>query len=101
MNLQGATPGLLRGKIDVGRSRDKLPWPDVAAAPLGTDEEAAGARAMHKEIAQARGTGHAFAAQPSWTFAAQPSWTSTCWFFVVVIVLIGASFVFALWISGK
>jgi len=48
---------------------------------------------MHKEIAQARGTGHAF--------AAQPSWTSTCWFFVVVIVLIGASFVFALWISGK
>ena len=93
MNVQGATPSLPRGKIDVGRSSDKLSWPDLAAAPLGTDEEAAGARAMHKEIAQARGTGHAF--------AAQPSWTSTCWFFVVVIVLIGASFVFALWISGK
>jgi len=93
MNVRGATPSLLRGKIDVGRSSDTLPWPDLAAAPLGTDEEAAGAPAMHKEIAQARGTGHAF--------AAQPSWSSTCWFFVIVIVLIGASFVFALWISGK
>jgi hypothetical protein len=93
MNVQGATRGLLRGKIDVRRGGDKLSWPDLATAPLGTDEEAAGAPAMHNEIAQARGTGHAF--------AAQPSWSNTCWFFVVVIVLIGASFVFALWISGK
>jgi len=96
MNVQGATPGLLRGKIDVGRSRDKLPWPDLAAAPLGTDEEAAGAPAMHKEIAQARWTEHGFAAQSSWSGA--------CAFLVVVIVvigiiiLIGASFVSSLWI---
>ena len=93
MTVQYGTTSLLRGKIDAGRGIDKLPQPDLATAPLGTDEEAAGAPAMHKEIAQARGTGHAF--------AAQPSWTSTCWFFVVVIVLIGVSFVFALWISGK
>ena len=96
MSVQGATPSLLGGKIDVGRSSDKLSWPDLAAAPLGTDEEAAGAPAMHKEIAQARWTEHGFAAQSSWSGA--------CAFLVVVIVLIGiiiligASFVSAPWI---
>lgn len=33
----------LRGDIDAGRTRDKVPFPDPAAAPLGTDDEAAGA----------------------------------------------------------
>jgi len=32
----------LRNAIDHGRTRDKVNWPDPAAAPLGTDEEAAG-----------------------------------------------------------
>lgn len=32
----------LRGDIDEGRMRDKVPFPDPAAAPLGTDDEAAG-----------------------------------------------------------
>lgn len=32
----------LRGDIDSGRTRDKVTGSDPAAAPLGTDEEAAG-----------------------------------------------------------
>jgi len=32
----------LRSKIDSGESGDKIPWTDPAAAPLGTDDEAAG-----------------------------------------------------------
>jgi len=96
MTVQYGTTSLLRGKIDAGRGIDKLPRPDLATAPLGTDEEAAGAPAMHKEIAQACWTEHGFAAQSSWSGA--------CAFLVVVIVLIGiiiligASFVSSLWI---
>lgn len=32
----------LRRDIDRGKAGDKIPFPDPAAAPLGTDEEAAG-----------------------------------------------------------
>lgn len=32
----------LRADIDAGRTHDKAPFPDPAAAPLGTDDEAAG-----------------------------------------------------------
>ncbi len=35
-------PETLRGAIDSGRTRDKVDFPDPAAAPLGTDDEAAG-----------------------------------------------------------
>ena len=96
MTVQYGTISLLRGKIDAGRGVDKLSRPDLATAPLGTDEEAAGAPAMHKEIAQARWT--------EYGFAAQSSWSGACAFLVVVIVvigiiiLIGASFVSSLWI---
>jgi hypothetical protein len=36
------TPDQLRRDIDSGRTGDKVAFPDPAAAPLGTDEEAAG-----------------------------------------------------------
>jgi hypothetical protein len=55
MTVQYGTISLLRGKIDAGRGVDKLSRPDLATAPLGTDEEAAGAPAMHKEIARHAG----------------------------------------------
>ena len=32
----------LRNKVDLGKTGDKISFPDPAAAPLGTDEEAAG-----------------------------------------------------------
>ena len=38
----GATTEQLRHDIEQGRTGDKVRFPDPAAAPLGTDEEAAG-----------------------------------------------------------
>ena len=43
----------LRARIDAGRTGDKVPGADPAAAPLGTDEEAAGTPAKPAEIATA------------------------------------------------
>lgn len=43
----------LRGDIDAGRNHDKVPFPDPAAAPLGTDDEAAGAPAGTERRAMA------------------------------------------------
>jgi len=39
---QGATTAQLREAIDAGRTGSKVPNPDPAASPLGTDDEAAG-----------------------------------------------------------
>lgn len=39
-----ATGERVRGAIDAGRTGDKIPYADPAAAPLGTDAEAAGHR---------------------------------------------------------
>ena len=52
----------LRSDIDHGRTGDKVAFPDPAAAPLGTDDEAAGAapppsspaRAMDEERVERR-----------------------------------------------
>jgi hypothetical protein len=41
-NPTRAYPDQLRHDIDCGRTCDKVAFPDPAAAPLGTDEEAAG-----------------------------------------------------------
>lgn len=55
------TSDRLRSDIDGGRTGDKVPWPDPAAAPLGTDDEAAGhgpdgarLEAAHRAEVQAR-----------------------------------------------
>ncbi|MQT14689.1 hypothetical protein [Segnochrobactrum spirostomi] len=39
---RSSAPDRLRKAIDGGRSGDKVPFSDPAAAPLGTDDEAAG-----------------------------------------------------------
>ncbi|MBS7539496.1 hypothetical protein [Ancylobacter lacus] len=44
----------LRHDIDRGLTGDKVPFPDPAAAPLGTDDEAAGTPASPEAIAHAR-----------------------------------------------
>jgi hypothetical protein len=38
----GSTMAQLRNDIDRGLTGEKVDWPDPAAAPLGTDDEAAG-----------------------------------------------------------
>jgi hypothetical protein len=48
------TPEQLRSDIDHGRTGDKVNFPDPAAAPLGTDDEAAGTSIRTTVGAQAR-----------------------------------------------
>jgi hypothetical protein len=43
----------LRRRIDTGRAGDKVAHPDPAAAPLGTDDEAAGQPASRDQVALA------------------------------------------------
>lgn len=43
----------VRKRTDSGKTGDKVDYPDPAAAPLGTDEEAGGARTAEEDIAQA------------------------------------------------
>jgi hypothetical protein len=69
----GDTTAQLQHDIDTGRTRDKAGGFDPAAAPLGTDEEAAGdppspelvALARREECARASGRGCASAATPA------------------------------------
>ncbi|MCJ8144252.1 hypothetical protein MKI84_15120 [Ancylobacter sp. A5.8] len=49
-----STAERLRADIDRGRTGDKVPFSDPAAAPLGTDDEAAGTPPGAREIALAR-----------------------------------------------
>lgn len=51
-----------RKRTDRGKTHDKVDFPDPAVAPLGTDEEAGGARTSEEDIARAerrREPGHA------------------------------------------
>lgn len=50
----GGTVDQLRADIDHGRTGDKVAGSDPAAAPLGTDEEAAGTPVSSKQAAAAR-----------------------------------------------
>lgn len=50
---QPPTSDRLRIDIDHGLAADKVAWPDPAAAPLGTDDEAAGAPPTAEERALA------------------------------------------------
>jgi hypothetical protein len=49
-----STSAQLRDDIDSGRTGDKVPWSDPAAAPLGTDEEAAGTPPSPADVEAAR-----------------------------------------------
>jgi|RhiMetdeSRZDD1v2_1073273.scaffolds.fasta_scaffold3462334_2 hypothetical protein len=51
---RGATLEQLRADIDSGRTGDKVPGPDPAIAPLGTDDEAAGSPPSPETIDLAR-----------------------------------------------
>lgn len=44
------TADSLRQAIDSGRTGEKADWPDPAAAPLGTDDEAAGNPPSRQEL---------------------------------------------------
>src|SRR5690554_4435714 len=44
----------LGDELDRGKGRDKIPYPDPAAAPLGTDDEAAGTPVTPEQMDMAR-----------------------------------------------
>lgn len=46
-------PSQLRSAIDGGQARDKVAYPDPAAAPLGTDDEAAGTSPAPRRVQMA------------------------------------------------
>ena len=49
------TPAAALGdELDRGKGRDKIPYPDPAAAPLGTDDEAAGTPITPEQMDMAR-----------------------------------------------
>ncbi|ALV27089.1 hypothetical protein ADZ37_07560 [Pannonibacter phragmitetus] len=48
------TSAKLRDEIDHGQTADKVSFPDPAAAPLGTDDEAAGNPPTAEQVAMAR-----------------------------------------------
>jgi hypothetical protein len=54
MAAQGNTTARLRADIDRGRTGSKIDYPDPAAAPLGTDDEAAGTPASAAAVSAAR-----------------------------------------------
>jgi len=54
VSVLDSTCDRLRDDIDRGRTGDKVAWPDLAAAPLGTDEEAAGVAPSKVVVAAAR-----------------------------------------------
>src|SRR5690349_2280764 len=49
-----ATTDRLKADIDSGRLGDKIAFPDPSAAPLGTDDEAAGSPPTPERVAEAR-----------------------------------------------
>jgi hypothetical protein len=49
-----ASAAPLRGDLDAGHGRDKVTYPDPAAAPLGTDDEAAGTPITEEQLQMAR-----------------------------------------------
>jgi hypothetical protein len=81
---QWETTARLRHEIDSGRCGDKVCWPDPAAAPLGTDDEAGGTPATHNYVTDARSTEHGSTRRPH-----------AGWVLVVSAALIGGVFIFA------
>lgn len=51
---RGANPTLLKKDIDQGLTGDKVSYPDPAASPLGTDDEAAGTPVTQTQLDMAR-----------------------------------------------
>jgi hypothetical protein len=76
----------LRADIDRGRTGDKVDWPDPAAAPLGTDDEAAGTPTDAHVIEQTRTAEHiGSASSPQ-----RNRGLGAAWILIVIIVLAAA-----------
>jgi hypothetical protein len=83
-----ATTERLRADIDSGRTGAKLPGSDEGAAPLGTDDESAGASPSPKVIEQTRrqetGRPHEIRPRPG---------PGHAWILIAFIVLLAAALI--------
>lgn len=89
-NTQGApTVDEVRARIDSGETGDKVDYPDPAAAPLGTDDEAAG----NSPTARRR----RMALPPDAPTPEEPAWKkSLVWIAPAFVILIICALAFAL-----
>lgn len=83
-----ATTDQLRNDIDSGRTGDKIPFPDPAAAPLGTDDEAAGQPTDPRTVEQVRRAEWAKAERSGATHRREPATLWLPWAFAAVILLL-------------
>jgi len=84
----------LRQKIDRGETGDKVDFPDPAAAPLGTDDEAAGAapakispEAEVREVPRPNDTGERGRAH--WETPHRDRWTGPTLALLGILVVVG------------
>jgi hypothetical protein len=93
-NTRGSAASQLRDDIDRGRSGEKVNWPDPAAAPLGTDDEAAGTPSPTAAI---NATRHRERARPAESLA---RWRPHAfWVQVAIVVLLVAAVIG--WIASR
>ena len=78
----------LRRDIDRGRTGDKIEVSDPAAAPLGTDEEAAGTPTPGEAVQQARDYEQAIGRQVHRTGAAVGATSAAVRVYVLIILLL-------------
>jgi hypothetical protein len=86
---RGGTVSQLRDAIDSGRTGEKVRWPDPAAAPLGTDEEAAGTPLAFGAVTQAQAIETSRSSQSD----PEPSWSGAVWIMILFVVFLGTGFV--------
>jgi len=87
----GATTEQLRHDIDQGRTGDKVRFPDPAAAPLGTDEEAAGTPIDPQVVAQTRNAEARMARPTDAQRSAEGRVSDVVWWVVMVAVAVAWS----------
>jgi hypothetical protein len=91
--MTNSTTDQLRDDIDSGRTGDKVPASDPAAAPLATDDEAAGKAPTPQEVDKAR---RQEVARPP-TLPQQNSGARRAWLLIVLaMICLGLLFAWAL-----
>jgi hypothetical protein len=95
-----STTEQLRGDIDRGRTGDKIEVRDPAAAPLGTDEEAAGTPTPGEAVQRARDYEQAIGQRVHGTGEAAGGTSAAVRIYVLIILLLAGLVGAGLWLSS-